>query len=46
MQPSHGFHENRKAGKEVWLLVEWPAETVEPTKYFFCDLLPTIVFVD
>jgi SRSO17 transposase len=35
VQPSH---EGREAGKEVWLLVEWPDETVEPTNYFFCDL--------
>ena len=35
VQPSH---EGRQAGKEVWLLVEWPDETVEPTNYFFCDL--------
>jgi SRSO17 transposase len=38
VQPSHGFHEGRKVGKEVWLLVEWPAEAAEPAKYFFCDL--------
>jgi len=37
VQPSHGFHEGREAGKEVWLLVEWPAATAEPTKYYFCD---------
>ena len=29
-----------KAGKEVWLLVEWPSTSTEPTKYFFCDLPP------
>jgi len=38
VQPSHGFHEGREAGKEVWLLVEWPSTSAEPTKYFFCDL--------
>ena len=38
VQPSHGFHEGRAPGKEVWLLVEWPEEQNEPTKYFFCDL--------
>jgi SRSO17 transposase len=38
VQPSHGFHEGREAGKEVWLLVEHPTATAEPTKYFFCDL--------
>jgi SRSO17 transposase len=38
VQPSHGFHEGRTPGKEVWLLVEWPEEQKEPTKYFLCDL--------
>jgi SRSO17 transposase len=38
VQPSHGFPEGREAGKEVWLLVEWPATNAEPTKYCFCDL--------
>ena len=41
VQPSHGFHEGREAGKDVWLLVEWPTATAEPTKYFFCDLPAT-----
>jgi SRSO17 transposase len=38
VRASHGFHEGREPGKEIWLLVEWPEETAEPTKYFFCDL--------
>jgi SRSO17 transposase len=38
VQPSHGFHEGHDPGKEIWLLVEWPEKTAEPTKYFFCDL--------
>jgi len=38
VQPSHGFHEGRAPGKEVWLLVEWPEDLQEPSKYFFCDL--------
>ena len=38
VQPSHGFHEGRTPGKEVWLLVEWPEEQKDPTKYFLCDL--------
>jgi len=38
VQPSHGFHEGRDPGKEIWLLVEWPEEAAEPTRYFFCDL--------
>jgi SRSO17 transposase len=38
VQPSHGFQEGHEPGKEIWLLVEWPAKAAEPTKYFFCDL--------
>ena len=38
VQPCHGFHEGREAGQEVWLLIEWPATTEEPTKYFLCHL--------
>ena len=38
VQPSHGFHEGGDPGKEIWLLVEWPEKTAEPTRYFFCDL--------
>src|ERR1700689_49875 len=26
VQSSHGFHEGREPGKELWLLVEWPAK--------------------
>ena len=38
MQASHGSHEGREPGKEIWLLVEWPETTAEPTRDFFCDL--------
>jgi len=34
----HGFHEGRELGKAIWLLIEWPEKTAEPTRYFFCDL--------
>ena len=30
----------RPPHKEVWLLVEWPEDEKEPTKYFLCDLPP------
>jgi hypothetical protein len=35
-----GFHGDDPPHKEkkTWLLVEWPEEEKEPTKYFFCDL--------
>lgn len=38
MQPSHGFVNGDPPHKEVWLLVEWPKEEEEPTKYFLRDL--------
>jgi SRSO17 transposase len=38
VQVSHGFHEGREPGKQVWLLVEWPDKTAPPAKYFLCDL--------
>jgi SRSO17 transposase len=38
VQPSHGFHEGREPGKEVWLLAERVLNRVTPAKYFFCDL--------
>jgi SRSO17 transposase len=44
-QPSHGFYEGRDAGKEVWLLVEWPATTAEPTKYSSAICPPITAFV-
>jgi SRSO17 transposase len=41
VRPSHGYHAGEPPHKEVWLLIEWPAEEPEPTKYFLCDLPPT-----
>jgi len=41
VRPSHGYHEGEPPHKEVWLLIEWPVEEPEPTKYFLCDLPPT-----
>ena len=38
IQPSHGFVEGKPPNKEVWLLIEWPADEKAPTKYFLCDL--------
>jgi SRSO17 transposase len=38
VQPAHGWSNGRAPGKEVWLLVEWPKEEKEPTKYYLCDL--------
>src|SRR5437879_5662013 len=41
VQPSHGFVDGEPPHKEVWLLVQWPEEEKEPTRYFLCDLPPT-----
>ena len=41
VQPSHGYADGKPPHKEVWLLVEWPEEEKEPTKYFLCDLPPS-----
>jgi SRSO17 transposase len=41
VQPSHGYVHGAPPHKEVWLLVEWPEDEKEPTKYFLCDLPKT-----
>ena len=33
--PSHGFHKGKPPEAEQWLLIQWPADTAEPTKYWF-----------
>ncbi len=38
VQAAHGWNHGRAPGKEVWLLVEWPADEPEPIKYYLCDL--------
>jgi SRSO17 transposase len=38
VETAHGWLHGRAPGKEVWLVVEWPAEENEPTKYYLCDL--------
>ena len=32
--PSHGFHAGKPPEAEQWLLMEWPADAAEPTKYW------------
>jgi SRSO17 transposase len=39
VQPAHGYVEGEAAGKEIWLLIEWPEDEPKPAKYFLCDLL-------
>ena len=41
VRAAHGFQEGRAPGKELWLLVEWPEQSSEPSKYFLCDLPAT-----
>lgn len=41
VRAAHGFHAGRAPGKELWLLVEWPEQSSEPSKYFLCDLPAT-----
>ena len=38
VQTAHHGPFGQQPGKSVWLLVEWPAQEPEPTKYFLCDL--------
>ncbi len=38
VQPSHGFVDGKPPHKQVWLLVQWPDDEEEPTKYFLADL--------
>jgi SRSO17 transposase len=38
VQTAHHWQFGEQPGKSVWLLVEWPADEPEPTKYFLCDL--------
>ena len=40
--PAHGWSNGQLPGKEVWLLVEWPVEEAELTKYYLCDLPKTL----
>jgi SRSO17 transposase len=41
VQPSHGYVDGKPPHKQVWLLVEWPEQEKEPTKYLLCDLPPS-----
>jgi SRSO17 transposase len=38
VQAAHGWNHGQAPGKEVWLLVEWPAHEPAPVKYYLCDL--------
>jgi len=38
VQPAHGHAHYQPERESVWLLIEWPAETIAPTKYWFSNL--------
>jgi SRSO17 transposase len=38
VESAHDWNHGKAPGKEVWLLVEWPADELEPVKYYLCDL--------
>jgi SRSO17 transposase len=38
VESAHDWNHGKAPGKEVWLLVEWPAREPEPVKYYLCDL--------
>jgi len=41
IRPAHRFSAGKEPLAACWLLVEWPADTEAPTKYFFSNLPPT-----
>jgi SRSO17 transposase len=40
VQSAHGWSRGAAPGPAVWLLIEWPPEEDEPTRYYLCDLPP------
>jgi SRSO17 transposase len=38
VQPAHGQAHYQPEGESVWLLIEWPADTAAPSKYWFSNL--------
>jgi SRSO17 transposase len=38
VQTAWHWQEGEEPGSPLWLLVEWPPEEPEPTKYYLCDL--------
>jgi SRSO17 transposase len=38
VQPAHGHAHYRLELESVWLLIEWPADTAAPAKYWFSNL--------
>jgi SRSO17 transposase len=41
VQPAHGYtKKDKKLPPRQWLLIEWPADQVDPCKFWFSNLLP------
>lgn len=38
VQPAHGHAHRQPELEPVWMLIEWPAESAAPTKYWFSNL--------
>jgi SRSO17 transposase len=38
VQTAWHWQEGEKPGKPLWLLIEWPKDAPEPTKYYLCNL--------
>jgi SRSO17 transposase len=38
VQTAWHWQEGEKPGPSLWLLIEWPKEEPEPTRYYLCDL--------
>lgn len=38
VQTAWHWQEGEEPGSPLWLLIEWPREEPEPTKYYLCDL--------
>ena len=42
VRPAQGDHQRSEPRPEQWLLVEWPNDETEPTKFWFSNLSPNI----
>jgi hypothetical protein len=40
VQTAWHWQQGEAPGAELWLLIEWPKEQAEPSKYYLCDLPP------
>jgi SRSO17 transposase len=42
VQTAGRWQQGEEPGPPLWLLIEWPSEEAEPTKYYLCDLPATM----